>query len=90
MKVQDFERAIEALCVDGLEIDEVKMAANSGGHVSQVNGHTGMLIVLWDEGGRAFTAPSTQKNEDFIEFGSGKVVTGRRLKRDKEFDLKFE
>lgn len=87
MKVQDFENAIVALCVNGLEIDEFKMAANSGGQVRQVNGHTKELILLWDESGRAFSTPVDQESETFIEFDSGKAISGRRLKRDKSFDL---
>ena len=39
MRVAEFEKAIIALGVDGLEIDEFKMVANSGGQVRQVNGH---------------------------------------------------
>jgi hypothetical protein len=90
MRIKDFEKAIDALCVQGLVIDEVKMKADGGGHVRQVNGHTATLIVVWDELGRGFTTPQEQKNEEFIEIGSGKAVTGRRLKRDTEFDLKFD
>lgn len=90
MRVKDFESAIEALSVEGLEIDEFKIAANSGGHVRQVNGHTKELTLLWDESGRAFSTPIDQESENFIEFGSGKVISGRKLKRDTSFDLKFE
>lgn len=90
MKTKDFEKAIEALCVQGLEIDEVKTKDESGGCVLQVNGHTDTLTVVWDELGRAFTTPKDQETEEFIEFGSGKAIEGRRLKRDADFDLKFE
>lgn len=90
MRVAEFEKAIIALGVDGLEIDEFKMAANSGGQVRQANGHTKELTLLWDESGRAFSTPINQKSESFIEFGSGKAISGRRLKRDTSFDLKFE
>lgn len=90
MKVRDYERAIDALCVHGLVIDEIKMQGDEGGQVRQVYGHTDTLTVLWDESGRAFTAPANQECEDFIEFGSGKIVTGRRLERSTGFDLKFE
>lgn len=90
MRIKDFEKGIGTLCVQGLVIDEMKMKANSGGHVRQVNGHTVSLLVIWDELGRAFTTAQEQKSEEFIEIGSGKAVTGRRLKRAPEFDLKFE
>lgn len=90
MKTEDFEKAIDALCVQGLKIDEVKMKTDSGGHVHQVNGHTDTLKVVWDGYGRAFTMTNDQEIEEFIELGSGKAVNGRRLKRDAEFDLKFE
>lgn len=90
MKTIDFEKAIDALCVDGLEIDEFKLAANSGGQVRQVNGHTKALTLVWDESGRAFSTHIDQESESFIELGSGKAITGRRLKRDIPFDLKFD
>ena len=89
MRIKDFEKGIGTLCVQGLVIDEMKMKANSGGHVRQVNGHTVSLLVIWDELGRAFQLRRSRKVE-FIEIGSGKAVTGRRLKRAPEFDLKFE
>ena len=44
MRVKDFEIAIDALSVDGLEIDEFKMAANSGGHVRQVCLRTELFV----------------------------------------------
>lgn len=90
MRVAEYEKAIIALGVDGLEIDEFKMVANSGGQVRQVNGHTKALTLLWDKYGTAFSTSIHQKSESFIEFGSGKTVLGRRLKRDTRFDLKFE
>lgn len=90
MKTIDFERAIDALAVQGLEIDEVKMKADSGGQVRQVNGHTDTLDIIWDDLGRAFTTPKNQETEEFIEFGSGRAAEGRRLKRDAGFDLKFD
>ena len=90
MRVAEFEKAINALGVDGLEIDEFKMVANSGGQVRQVNGHTKALTLLWDKDGIAFSTSVHQRSESFIEFGSGKAISGRRLKRDTRFDLKFE
>ncbi len=90
MKVQDFENAINALCVKELVIDEMKMKAEGGGHVIQANGHTDTQTIVWDESGRAFATPNQQENEEFIEFGSGKTVRRRRLKRDEVYDLKFE
>lgn len=89
MSITFFEKAIEALCVQGLEIDEVKMKADSGGHVRQVNGHTDTLLVVWDELGRAFTTPKNRGTEEFVDLGSGKATFGKRLKRDNKFDLKF-
>lgn len=90
MIVAEFEKAIISLGVDALVIDEFKMAANGGGQVRQANGHTKELTLLWDESGRAFSTPVDQESETFIEFDSGKAISGRRLKRDKSFDLKFE
>ena len=90
MKTADFEKAIDALGVQGLEIDEFKMAANSGGQVNLVYGHTSALTIIWDESGRAFSTSLYQETESFIEFDSGKALSGRRIKRDTSFDLKFE
>ncbi len=90
MRVAEFETAIIALGVDGLVIDEFKMAANGSGQVCLVNGHTTELTLIWDESGRAFSTSLYQESESFIEFESGKAMTGRRLKRDKSFDLKFD
>ena len=90
MKETEFKNAIIALGVDGLEIDEFKMTPNSDDQVRQANGHTKELTLLWDEFGRAFSTPINQKSESFVEFGSGKVVPGRRLKRDTSLDLKFD
>jgi hypothetical protein len=90
MRVKDFEGAIEALKVDGLGIDEFKMVANGCGQVCLVNGHTKDLTLIWDESGRAFSTSIYQESESFIEYDSGKAMTGRRLKRDTRFDLKFE
>ena len=90
MRVAEFEKTIMALGVDGLGIDEFKMAADGGGQVRQVNGHTKALTLLWDESGRAFSTPIDQVSEQFIELGSGKAISGRRLRRDTTFDLKFE
>ena len=89
MSVAEFEKAIIALGVDGLGIDEFKMATDGGGQVRYVNGHTKDLILIWDESGRAFSTSIYKERESFIEFDSGKAVT-RRLKRDTRFDLKLE
>ena len=86
MKVQDFEKAIEALKCS-IVLDEVKL---QNGQVRQFNGHKEGLQIVWDESGRAFTCADDQESEEFIVAGSGKSVMGRRLKRDSEFDLKFD
>ena len=90
MKVRDFEKAIEALCVDRLVIDEMKMKADSGGEVCQVNGHRDALGLLWDSNGRAYSYSTMDETEEFIESGSGRSVLGKRLQRDTAYDLKFE
>lgn len=89
MKAMDFENAILALGVEGLVIDEMKMACNSGGHVRQVNGHKDTTTVVWDASGKAFTSSSKTDYESFVDFQSGSAVIGRRLKRATELDLKF-
>ncbi len=86
MRVSDFEKAIAALNCN-VEIDEMKLR---GGHVHLVFGHTDSLKVVWDELGRAFTMPVIQEMERFVDLDSRKIVNGRRLQRDPDFDLKFE
>ena len=48
MKVNDFERAIDALGTD-VTIDEMKL---HHAYVRQVNAHTDNKLVVWDEYGR--------------------------------------
>lgn len=86
MKIQDFEKAIEALnCA--IDIDEFKM---KGREVRRCIANTEQMRLEWDEFGRAFTVPSNQEPEEFIDSITGLVVTGRRLIRCVDFDLKFD
>ena len=86
MRVSDFENSIVALNCN-VDIDEMKLR---GGHVRQAFGHTDSLKVVWDEVGRAFSMPSNQEPEVFIDLDTHQKMNGRRLQRDTAFDLKFE
>lgn len=89
MKVEDFERAIDALSAD-ITIDEMKLRHSD---VRQVNAHTDSQLVVWDEYGRAFSASKKSEREMFLADGEGGNLvgmSGRAVERDKSFDLKFE
>ena len=88
MKIRDFEKAIIALGVSGLEIDEIKMAANGNGHVGSVYGKIGDSTYLWwDANGRGFRFDINPNLE-----GCNVVSHPEYLNytRDAEFDLKFD
>lgn len=86
MGVKDFEQAIEALNCN-IDIDEMRIRKSN---VFQVTGHTESLKVVWDELGRAFSMPVGQDTEIFICLDSNRLLSGRRLQRDPDFDLKFD
>lgn len=89
MKVNDFERAIDALGKD-VTIDEMKLHHS---YVRQVNAHTDNKLVVWDEYGRAFSASKESERETFLTEGKDSNIIGMSgiaVARDKSFDLKFE
>lgn len=75
MKVQDFERAIEALNCS-IVLDEVKLLK---GQVRVCIGHTETKHLEWDEFGRAYGRELVDEGEE-----------GYEIDRMPEFDLKFE
>lgn len=79
MKASDFERAIDALNCS-IEIDEMRMKADSGGHVRLVKGHTEHNVLLWDETGRSFRA---ERAEDALDIAMN-------VERDARYDLRFD
>jgi hypothetical protein len=89
MKVKDFERAINALGTD-VTIDEMKLCHSD---VRQVNAHTDNQLVVWDEGGKAFSASKNGEYWMFLTEGDDGNIAGMSgvpVRRDKSFDLKFE
>ena len=88
MRVADFEKAIEALGVQGLEISEMKLTAGGGRQVSAVYGRKGQLTwLMWDASGRGFRYDTDPKQEDCV---SSQGVEWLDYRRAAEFDLKFE
>lgn len=88
MRVQDFENAIHALGVNGLEITEVKYSATKGGEVQSVYGKIGELTFLWwDVNGRGFRFDINPNQE-----GCTVVSHPEYLMYDRavDFDLKFD
>ena len=85
MKTKDFEKAIEALGVQGLEILKFSYQVNGG--VAAVYARMGELTYLkWDAHGRGFTFDFNPDQECCV------VVHPEYLcySRDADFDLKFD
>ena len=85
MKTKDFERAIEALGVQGLEIEKFSYQLN--GDVANVYAHIGELTYLrWDVHGRGITFdlnPNLEcvvvRHPEYLDYS-----------RDPDFDLRFD
>lgn len=89
MKVKDFEMAIKDLRAD-IVIDEMKLRHSD---VRQVYAHTDNQLIVWDEGGKAFSASKNGESWMFLTEGDdGNIVgmSGIPVRRDESFDLKFE
>jgi hypothetical protein len=88
MKVNDFEKAIDALGVQGLEITQMTMSATRGDNVNSVYGRIGVLTFLWwDANGRGFRFDINPNLEGCTEVSHPEYLDYRRAE---EFDLKFE
>lgn len=86
MKIADFEKAIDALGVQGLEILEMKTP--NGADVRECYAKMGELVWLkWDESGRGF---SFEQEDDIEGCISSDHAAYLDYRRDKDFDLKFE
>ena len=77
MKIADFERAIDALGVQGLEILEMKTPNGADVHE---------CYAKWDESGRGF---SFEQEDDIEGCISSDHASYLDYRRDKDFDLKF-
>ena len=85
MKKEDFDRAIEALGVQGLEV--IKFSYELNGGVAAVYGWMGELTWLkWDGLGRGFSFEQPAAMEGCI---SSANVNYLDYQRDARFDLKF-
>lgn len=85
MKTTDFERAIEALGAQDLEVTKFRYQLNGG--VAEVYGRLGhMTFLMWDANGRGFRFDIEQDMEgcDVVDYPE---YLGYR--RDKDFDLTF-
>ena len=85
MKTEDFERAIDALGVQGLEVTKFSYGIN--GQVVAVYGRMGGLTFLkWDVIGRGFRFEIDPNMEGGIEVSYPEYLDYRR---DADFDLTF-
>jgi len=91
MKIEDFERAIEALGVNELEI--IKFSNQLNGGVAAVYARIGDCTFLkWDAHGRGFCfdiepEPGPDGEPVIVEVGHPEYLDYRR---DPDFDLKFD
>lgn len=86
MKTADFERAIDALGVQGLTVTKYSYQLNGG--VAAVYGQVGELTFLkWDACGRGFRFDQPRDMECCISTGTVNYLDYRR---DADFDLRFE
>lgn len=86
MKTKDFEKAIEALGVQDLEILEYSYQLNGG--VAAVYAKMGELTwIMWDAMGRGFRFDQPEDMEDCISSSNVRYLDYRR---DADFDLRFE
>lgn len=86
MKTEDYEKAIEALGVQGLEVQKFSYGVN--GQVVAAYARKGVLTFLkWDHLGRGFRFDIDESKE-----GQHCVSYPEYLdyRRDAEFDLRFE
>lgn len=87
MKTLDFEKAIEALGVNGLELLKFVYQAGTG-QVGAVYGRMGDLVFLmWDAMGRGFRFEANPNLEGCVYHQHPEYLDYRR---DSDFDLKFE
>lgn len=91
MKTEDFERAIEALGAQGLEM--LKFSKQLNGGVAAVYARIGDCTFLkWDAHGRGFCfdiepEPGSDGEPMIVEVGHPEYLDYRR---DSDFDLQFE
>lgn len=86
MNTKDFERAIDALGVNGLEIRKFSYDINGG--VAAVYARLGELTFLkWDHMGRGFRFGVDDQSEGQV---SDQYPEYFDYRRDADFDLKFE
>ena len=86
MKTTDFEKAIEALGVNGLEITKFSYEINGG--VAAVYGKMGeSTFLMWDRSGRGFTVTLNYELEGVKPPRYPEYMDYRR---DAGFDLTFE
>ena len=85
MSTADFERAIESLGLQGLEVLRFSYQLNGG--VAAVYGKMGGLTFLkWDASGRGFRFDMEAGVECCVSSGTVEYLDYRR---DKDFDLRF-
>lgn len=86
MKTRDFEKAIEALGVNNLEVTKFSYDINGG--VAAVYGRMGeSTFLMWDRNGRGF---SIALDYDLEGVEPPRYPEYLNYDRDADFDLKFD
>ena len=87
MKIEDFEKAIDALACEVVK-DEVRLRK---GQVHEFLAHKGRTLILWDSAGRAFSVRlDTLDDGDEVDHDIHDHVVRSCYERDVVFDLKFD
>ena len=88
MRTADFEKAIEALGCEPLEmVIEKPGSVNSSVKAAYGQVKDATTYVMWDETGRAFAYVQQEGSEDCVSEYNLKSLP---YERDEKFDLKFE
>lgn len=86
MKVNDYEKAVEAM---NCELLRITYHAKSGGQVIAAYGQKkdSLTYIMWDQNGRAFVFDQPEDSEDCVSEFNLKSLP---YERDQNFDIKFE
>lgn len=86
MKIEDFEKAIDALN-RGIEIDEIRI---QHGHVRFVYGHMGSNLLLWDGFGFAYSFDISYPIDESVIHALQEILRPYHYVINPKFDLKYK
>ena len=86
MKIEDFEKAINALN-RGIEIDEIKVRKRQ---VHHVYAHIGTTLLMWGSSGLAYSLDVPYSHDESLLQALQEVLRNRHYTRHRELDLRFD